>query len=255
MVAAFLCLPFLQFLPSTALNMASLRVSWPQVCNSSCQKTSSRLSLPSEIGVGAELIYYPYWWKKAMPASWAPRKILRVGGGRRAGCVLKWDMVSMVIYTGATVAFYLLGAAVLYGKGLEVTNNDLIPTLSNLYQESLDPWALAVPGRAWSCYTRLFLSRLLPPDYPLICGCSSLLRFGVSKRPKCWASCLHPDSPALFIFYVSVGQPLTLVFIEKWLRPSCCLSLLCGTLFSLCQTHRAFSRKIWVLCCGFQACS
>ena len=47
------------------------------------------------IGVGAaELIYYPYWClEKAMPASLAPRKILRSGRhGRRAGCVCSSGM-------------------------------------------------------------------------------------------------------------------------------------------------------------------
>ena len=66
----------------------------------------------------------------------------------------------MVIYTGATVAFYLLGAAVLNGKGLEVTNNDLIPTLSNLYQESfgsLGLWLFLV-GALVVLYSTVFIS-------------------------------------------------------------------------------------------------
>ena len=43
----------------------------------------------------------------------------------------------MVIYTGATIAFYILGAAVLHGQGLQVTDRELIETLSQMYRQTL----------------------------------------------------------------------------------------------------------------------
>jgi hypothetical protein len=52
--------------------------------------------------------------------------------------------VSMIIYTAATVAFYLLGAGVLHGMGLVPASADMIPVLSNLYTQTLGGWALGV---------------------------------------------------------------------------------------------------------------
>jgi Mn2+/Fe2+ NRAMP family transporter len=49
---------------------------------------------------------------------------------------------SMVVYTLATVAFYLLGAGVLHGMGKVPAAGDMIPVLSHLYTETLGPWAL-----------------------------------------------------------------------------------------------------------------
>ena len=100
------------------------------------------------IGVGAsELIYYPYWClekgyathvgPREDTASWRERAL----GWTRIMRIDAW--VSFVIYTGATVAFYLLGAAVLYGKGLDVENVNMIETLSHMYRESFGAWSFA----------------------------------------------------------------------------------------------------------------
>jgi Mn2+/Fe2+ NRAMP family transporter len=42
--------------------------------------------------------------------------------------------LSMVIYTGATVAFFLLGAALLHGSGKEVNDGNMIASLSEMYR-------------------------------------------------------------------------------------------------------------------------
>jgi hypothetical protein len=49
---------------------------------------------------------------------------------------------SMVLYTLATLAFYLLGAGVLSPLGLVPSAGDMIPTLSRLYTGTLGGWAL-----------------------------------------------------------------------------------------------------------------
>jgi manganese transport protein len=99
------------------------------------------------IGVGAsELIYYPYWClekgyaRNVGPFEGTAAWIERARGWLRVMQVDAW--FSMVVYTGATVAFYLLGAAVLHGKGLSVTDADMIPTLSHMYLESFGRWGL-----------------------------------------------------------------------------------------------------------------
>ena len=99
------------------------------------------------IGVGAsELIYYPYWClekgyaRKLGPddgtAAWKTRaaawlKVMRVDA---------WT--SFVLYTTTTIAFYLLGAAVLHAKQLRVESAKMIETLSFMYRDTFGEWSL-----------------------------------------------------------------------------------------------------------------
>lgn len=99
------------------------------------------------IGVGAsELIYYPYWClEKGYARDVGVADGSAAWGERARGWmrILKTDAwVSCAVYTGATLAFYLLGAAVLAKKGLNVTNVDMIPTLSQMYLETFGAWSL-----------------------------------------------------------------------------------------------------------------
>ncbi len=93
-------------------------------------------------GVGAsELIYYPYWClEKGYARHIGPRDDTPDWRRRMLGWlhVLHTDAaLSMLIYTGATIAFYILGAAVLHGQGLEVTDRELIETLGQMYRQTL----------------------------------------------------------------------------------------------------------------------
>ncbi len=103
----------------------------------------------SATGVSAdEIMAYPYWciekgyarWTGARDASsaWA----VRAKGWIR---VMYWDaLLSMVIYTLTTAAFYLLGAAILHGRGEVPAGNELIRELSQIYTESYGPGAMAI---------------------------------------------------------------------------------------------------------------
>lgn len=53
-------------------------------------------------------------------------------------------LVSMVVYTVVTAAFYVLGAAVLHARGEAPQGNEMIPTLALMYTESLGGWARGV---------------------------------------------------------------------------------------------------------------
>ena len=50
---------------------------------------------------------------------------------------------SMVVFTIATVAFYLLGAAVLHPQKLDPQGSEMIPTLSQMYLQPLEGTPLA----------------------------------------------------------------------------------------------------------------
>ncbi len=98
-------------------------------------------------GVGAtELVMYPYWCIEKGYARYAGRRdgssewLARARGWIR---VMHLDITaSLIVYTLATVAFYLLGAGVLYRMGLVPAQADTIRVLSRLYTETLGEWAL-----------------------------------------------------------------------------------------------------------------
>jgi len=98
-------------------------------------------------GVGAtELCMYPYWCiEKGYAQFTGARDGSRDWERRARGWVrvMHFDIAtSMVIYTAATVAFYLLGAGVLHGMGIVPAASDMIPVLSNLYTQTLGRWSL-----------------------------------------------------------------------------------------------------------------
>ncbi len=90
------------------------------------------------IGVGAsELCAYPYWClekgyarftgRRTDDADWA----IRARGWLR---VMHYDaFASMVIYTTATLAFFLMGVAVLYNEGLDPDGMRMVSTLARAY--------------------------------------------------------------------------------------------------------------------------
>ncbi|MFO0868073.1 MAG: transmembrane Mn(2+) transporter [Pirellulales bacterium] len=97
------------------------------------------------IGVGAnELISYPYWCVEKGYARFAgPRDDSPAWADRARGWlrVLRWDAwCSMVVYTFATVAFYLLGAATLGKIHLIPKGVDMIRTLSVMYEPVFGGW-------------------------------------------------------------------------------------------------------------------
>jgi len=98
-------------------------------------------------GVGAtELFMYPYWCVEKGYARYAGcRQETEEWKRRAAGWVRVMHvdiLASMVIYTVATVAFYVLGAGVLHGMGVVPAANDMIKVLSNIYTQTLGPWSL-----------------------------------------------------------------------------------------------------------------
>jgi len=96
--------------------------------------------------VGAtELIAYPYWCLEkgyarfTGPHATTPEWAERARGWMR---VMRWDaLLSMVIFTFATLAFYVLGASVLHLRNLDPEGNQMIHALSQPYVEVFGTWA------------------------------------------------------------------------------------------------------------------
>ena len=98
------------------------------------------------IGVGTnELITYPYWClEKGYARFTGPRDDTPEWAERARGWmrVMRWDaVISMIIFTFATIAFYLLGAAVLHRQGLDPAGNQMISTLGEMYVPVFGTWA------------------------------------------------------------------------------------------------------------------
>ena len=97
---------------------------------------------------GGALQIVSYWLiEKGYAAHTGPRERTEAWRERARGWirVMVLDAVlSMVVYTAMTAAFYLLGAAILHRQGLLPEGMELVETLSRLYMESLGPWAGAV---------------------------------------------------------------------------------------------------------------
>jgi manganese transport protein len=174
------------------------------------------------IGVGAsELIYYPYWClekgyaRYLGPDDGTPEWRERARGWLRVMRVDAW--VAFALYTTTTLAFYLLGAAILHAKGLLVENAKMIETLSIMYREVFGEWSL------W-----MFLVGALAVLYSTIFGATaSNSRTGIDALAL-WRVKLFRDEAeharwvkwgcvALPIAFTSVfiffGSPVSLVFV------------------------------------------
>jgi Mn2+/Fe2+ NRAMP family transporter len=97
-------------------------------------------------GVGAdEITFYTYWCVEKGYARWAGPPDGSDEWVRRArgwiSVMYKDAMLSWVIYTFGTLAFFIMGAAVLQPQGLVPEGNEMITTLSRMYTDAIGEWA------------------------------------------------------------------------------------------------------------------
>lgn len=174
------------------------------------------------IGVGAaELIYYPYWClekgygKHVGPQDDSPAWIARARGWLKVMQVDAW--VACAIYTIATVAFYLLGAAVLHKDGMLVGDTDMIVTLSAMYQKTFGEWSLwlFLCGAFAVLYSTLFVAtasnaRLLVDTIAVF----RVKRFADDAERARWVKYACVALPVAFTsVYLVWESPVTLVLI------------------------------------------
>jgi Mn2+/Fe2+ NRAMP family transporter len=97
-------------------------------------------------GVGAdEITFYTYWCVEKGYARWVGPNDGSEAWERRANgwirVMYKDALVSWFIYTFGTLAFFIMGAAVLQPQGLVPEGNEMITTLSRIYTDVLGGWA------------------------------------------------------------------------------------------------------------------
>jgi manganese transport protein len=135
------------------LQFTTFRITWPELASGfkpvvPAAAVALAFSAFGITGVGAsELVAYPYWCIEKGYARYAGARSQDPGWAHRARGWLRVMQLdawfSMVVFTVATVAFYLLGAAVLHPQGLDPQGPKMIPTLSLMYLQPLGGTPLA----------------------------------------------------------------------------------------------------------------
>jgi Mn2+/Fe2+ NRAMP family transporter len=174
------------------------------------------------IGVGAsELVAYPYWCvEKGYARFTGPRQpgvdwAARASGWMR---VMRWDVwCSMVIYTFATIAFYLLGAAILGRTGLNPSKEEMVRTLAVMYEPVFGKTApaLFLFGAFAVLYSTFFvanasLARIFA-DVLRVLGLTSTSAESYRRRVRLFSGLLPL---VCLLMYVCVRQPALLVLIS-----------------------------------------
>ncbi len=174
------------------------------------------------IGVGAsELVSYPYWClEKGYARFTGPRNDRAAWAERARGWmrVMHYDtFLSLIVYTTATLAFYLMGVAVLHRSALDPDGMRMVSTLTEQYRPVFGAYAewLFLVGAfavlystflvASASYSRTFtdcfkLLGIVPRDNP------------VAHRRSVSTICVIVPLIALG-FFCSGVNPVTLVFI------------------------------------------
>ncbi|WP_210209707.1 Nramp family divalent metal transporter [Aureimonas flava] len=190
-------------------------------------------------GVGAdELTFYTYWCVEKGYARYVGPNDGSDAWKRRArgwiSVMYKDAFVSWCVYTFGTLAFYLMGAAVLHPQGLVPAGNDMIGTVSRMYTDTLGDWAgtlflagaVAVLGSTlWASipsWSRMYVNLL--SEFGLIDWRNTRqrlrwIRIFTVGLPIVWGTAyLFIQSPVLMIQIggVSTGIFLLAVVIAAW---------------------------------------
>jgi Mn2+/Fe2+ NRAMP family transporter len=173
------------------------------------------------IGVGAsELIYYPYWClekgyaARVGPDDGTPEWRAAAQGWLRVMRIDAW--VSFVIYTTATIAFYLLGAAILHARNLKVESGQMIETLSHMYRSAFGEWSLwlFLIGAVVVLYSTIFGATA--SNARLFADAVSLFGFKKYRDPEHRVRWVKIGCVVLPIAFTAVflifGNPVKLVF-------------------------------------------
>ncbi|MEZ6131037.1 MAG: Nramp family divalent metal transporter [Planctomycetaceae bacterium] len=175
------------------------------------------------IGVGAtELISYPYWClEKGYARSTGPREQTEAWLRRAIGWfrVMKYDaFASMVIYTCATAAFYIMGVAVLHAEGRNPEGGRMVSTLAQSYVPIFGSYArwLFLSGAIAVLYSTYLVANAsnarMISDFIGVVGFSS--DDAESRQRKRLVTCLSVALPlACVAAYLLFPNPVILVAI------------------------------------------
>jgi Mn2+/Fe2+ NRAMP family transporter len=171
---------YLQFIPGWEISWADLKEGISVGIPESKDGLAIALAAFGLIGVGSsEIIMYPYWClekgyaKFTGPFQDTPEWHDNAKGWIKVLQIDAW--LSLVVYTIATVAFYLLGASILHRNELLPEENNLITTLGEMYVPVFGLWAKPVfyAGAIAVLYSTFFVAaagnaRVLADSFALV---------------------------------------------------------------------------------------
>lgn len=174
------------------------------------------------IGVGAsELVAYPYWCLEKGYARFTGARsddqawVTRAQGWIR---VMYYDaFASMIVYTVATLAFFLMGVAVLYNDGLDPDGMRMVSTLAEAYVPVFGPYAkwLFLCGAVAVLYSTYMVANAgnarMVTDAIKVFGFIDKNNEESHQRMVRFMSALLPL--LCFAVYVTGANPVTLVLI------------------------------------------
>ena len=254
----------LQSKPEWAVTMKELingmSFGFPEVSNA--EKASGKSPIGTAlatfgiIGVGAaELIAYPYWClEKGYGKYIGPNDGNESWIGRAKGWmkVMQFDAwLSMVVYTFCTIAFYLLGAAILGRTGMVPEGSEMIRTLSVMYEPVFGKSAQTIflIGAFAVLFSTFFVA--IAAQSRLFVDVTNLLGFQNLKddatRQKRIKICNVLFAVISLLFFVFIKKPVLLVLISGVMQ-ALMLPLLGGSVlyFRYKKTdRRLLSGKIW----------
>ncbi len=175
------------------------------------------------IGVGAsELIAYPYWcMEKGYAKFTGPRTADASWANRARGWlrVMRYDaFISMIVYTIATVAFYLMGAAVLNREGRDPEGMRMVGTLVNMYVPVFGDYAgwLFLAGAFAVLYSTFLAANAanarLWVDFAKVCGLFTKHNQARHDRAVAVMSALLPF--LCLAVYVSGVNPVSTILVS-----------------------------------------
>ncbi|HEY3967017.1 MAG TPA: Nramp family divalent metal transporter [Planctomycetaceae bacterium] len=153
-VTCVLCLPAAGY-PITMSDLASgFDFHVPSEASQRVKAIAKAFAVFGMTGVGAaELYSYPYWCLEkgyarfVGPRSEDPAWARRANGWMRVMHLDAW--VSMIVFTLATVSFYLLGATVLHREDLHPEGSKTMAQLADMYLRVFGRWT---SGMAWGMF-------------------------------------------------------------------------------------------------------
>jgi Mn2+/Fe2+ NRAMP family transporter len=207
------------------------------------------------IGVGAsELIVYPYWCQEkgyarfTGPREESPEWAERARGWMR---VMRWDAwCSMVVYTFATIAFYLLGAAILGRIHLNPAGTEMIRTLAVMYEPVFGAWAqwLFLFGAFAVLYSTFFVGNAsyarVFPDALRVLGMAPQSEEDYRRRIRFFSGLFPFLCLTVYVFF---PKPVLLVMIGG-LTQAIMLPMIAGAALYFryrCSDSRIAPGRIW----------
>ena len=208
------------------------------------------LAIVAAVGLSAsELIYYSYWClEKGYARFVGPREPTPEWEARAKGWIRVMQLdcyFAMVVYTATTIAFYLLGAAILHARGEVPAGMAVVRNLASMYTETLGPGAYFVfIGSAFLVlFSTLFVTiasaaRLMPDCLQLL----GVISLSSEKKRRNWVRVFVVFWAALYAIVSQVESEPIWMMVIGLAALALLLPMICFT--SIYLRYRDVDRRI-----------